>query len=191
MLRNYKPVIIFLYLATQIRSTFLLNSHSLPLLDVFLLTLVFVHSSFPSIGKFRSNCLFPLTFLQAQKGIFFFIFVINWEMFHDSISLNLEFLWLLLNFASGTRSELMNISFIVNIRSKLIHLHCFNAIAYRNHFFVYTNRINLPHQEWSSGRLLIITNRFLKLPNLVMLIKQNKRVYHFPETWLSRHLANW
>ena len=46
------------------------------------------------------------------------------------------------------------------------------------------NRINLQNLKWSSDRLAIIAKRFLKLPNLHMLIKQKSQ-------WLPRNLALW
>ena len=48
---------------------------------------------------------------------------------------------------------------------------CAAAIAHRNHFFVCTKRINLLLKE--SSDKLIVAKRFLKLPSLHMLIKQN------------------
>ena len=52
-------------------------------------------------------------------------FMIIWEMFHGTISLNSVLLLLLLKFVSGMRLELMYISCIINIRSALTHLHGF------------------------------------------------------------------
>ena len=49
---------------------------------------------------------------------------------------------------------------------------CAAAIVHRNHFFVCTKRINLLFLKKSSDRLVIVTKGFLKLPNLIMLIKQ-------------------
>ena len=69
----------------------------------------------------------------------------------------------------------MYISLIEGIRSSLTHLHAFSAtcaavIAHRNHFLC------------SSDRTVIVANRFLKVPNLHMLIKQKS-------TPLPRNLA--
>ena len=44
------------------------------------------------------------------------------------------------------------------------------ALVHRNHFFICT--INLVNLKESSDRLVIVENRFLKMPNLHMLIKQ-------------------
>ena len=52
------------------------------------------------------------------------VFVINLEMFHGRISLNLMHL-LLLNFGSGSRLKLMHISINVNMMTSLIYLHGF------------------------------------------------------------------
>ena len=49
---------------------------------------------------------------------------------------------------------------------------CTATIVHRNHFFVCTNIINLLNLKKSSDRLAIIAKRFLKLPNLHMLLKQ-------------------
>ena len=62
------------------------------------------------------------------------------DMLHGRISLNLVLLLLLVNFVSGFRLKLMNISHVVSIRVKP-HLSpsfsaaCAAAIVYRNHFF--------------------------------------------------------
>ena len=116
---------------------------------------------------------FPLTFRQNQNraprfivqlltilvliGTVFVIF----EMFSGKISLSSVLLLLLVNFVSGFRLELM--SLIVSIRSSLIEIT----------FFDCTNKINLLNLKESSDRLVIVAKRFLKLPNLYMLIKQN------------------
>ena len=39
--------------------------------------------------------------------------------------------------------------------------------------------------------LVIVAKGFLKLSNLLMLMKQNKRVCHFPEKWPSSLLVNY
>ena len=49
---------------------------------------------------------------------------------------------------------------------------CDAAIVDRNHFFCCTNRINLLHLNRSLVRLINVAKGFLKLPNLLMLIKQ-------------------
>ena len=57
--------------------------------------------------------------------------------------------------------------------SPLFSAACAAAIVHRNHFFfVCTNRINLLNLKKSSDRLVIVAKRFLKLPNLHMLLKQ-------------------
>ena len=61
---------------------------------------------------------------------------------------NLVLLLLLLSFVSGFRLELMYISLIENIRSSLIHLHCFQVLVLPPQlveitFFVCKKRINL------------------------------------------------
>ena len=58
-------------------------------------------------------------------------------MFDGRMSLSLVFLLLLVNFVSGFRLELMHISLIENIRSILTHLHGFQLLVHRNHFFHY------------------------------------------------------
>ena len=61
-------------------------------------------------------------------------------MLHGRISLNLVLLLLLVNFVSGFRLKLMNISHVVSIRVKPLlspsfSAACAAAIVYRNHFF--------------------------------------------------------
>ena len=56
------------------------------------------------------------------------------------------------------------------------------ALVHRNHFFICT--INLVNLKESSYRLVIVENRFLKMPNLHMLIKQKSPL-------LLRNLALW
>ena len=51
------------------------------------------------------------------------------EMFHGSVSSNLVLLWLLHNFVSGSRLELMYISLIVNIRSNVTYIHGFMLLV--------------------------------------------------------------
>ena len=56
------------------------------------------------------------------------VFVIIWEMFHGRISWNSVFLLLLVNFVSSFRLELMYISIIRSIRSRLTHLLAFQLL---------------------------------------------------------------
>ena len=94
---------------------------------------------------------------------------------------------------SGLGLELMYISLIVGIKPNLTHLHGFQQLVLLPEFmqitfFIFTNRINLLNIKESSDSLAIVTKGFLKLSNFHMLIKQ--KFHHFPETWLSRLLAN-
>ena len=71
----------------------------------------------------------------------------------------------------------MYISLTENITPSLIHLHGFQLLLLLPEFieitfFVCTKRINLLILKKSSDRLVIVAKRFLKLPNLHMLIKQ-------------------
>ena len=100
-------------------------------------------------------------------------FVIIWEIFHRRIFLNLVLLLLLLNF--------------VSIRPGLMYLHGFQLLvllpkAIEITSFVCTNPL---HLKWGLDRLLIVAKGFLKVPNLLMLIKQKN-----PETLLILLLAN-
>ena len=85
---------------------------------------------------------FPLIFHQIHNRMPHFIaqlmtilvligivFVIFWEMSHGRISLSSVLLLLLLNFVSGFMLELMYISLIQNIRSRLTHLHGFQQLV--------------------------------------------------------------
>ena len=88
-----------------------------------------------------------------------------WEMFHGRISLNLVLLRLLLNFVSGSSLELIYIYLKYQVKpfsSPWFWAACAAVIARGNHFYL----------KWSLDRLVIIVNGFLKLPNLLMLIKQ-------------------
>ena len=117
-----------------------------------------------------SLSLFPLASLHTQKGMSLFIaqlmsivvliatvFGIIWEISRGRISLKSEILLLVLNFVSGSRLKLMYISFFVNFRS-------------RNHL----HQQNLLQQSWTSDRLVISAKGFLKVPNLLVLIKQKR-----------------
>ena len=55
---------------------------------------------------------------------------------------------------------------------------CAQAIVHRNHFFFFcTKEKNLLILRLSSDRLVIVAKRFLKLPNLHMLIKQKSPLF--------------
>ena len=56
------------------------------------------------------------------------VFVIIWEMFHGRISWHSVFLLLIVNFVSSFRLELMYISLIRSIRSRLTHLPDFQLL---------------------------------------------------------------
>ena len=106
---------------------------------------------------------------------------------HGRISLRSVLLLLLVNFMSGFRLELIYISLIENIRSSLTHLHVLQLpvlllYVIKITFFVCTKRINLLILNWSSDRLVIVAEWFLKLPNLHVLIKQKSSL-------LPRNLA--
>ena len=99
------------------------------------------------------------------------VFVNIWEMLHGRISSNLVILLLLVNFLSGFRLVLMYISFIIDIRSSLIHLHLHAAVvAHRNHFCVY-------HQNKSSASKVKFrqsSNSCKMVPEAVKLTYTNK-----------------
>ena len=111
---------------------------------LFLLMLVFVLQWLSLYWEILAEWLsqFPLNFHQTQSEMPCFIallmtilvligivFMIIWEMFHGTISLNLVLLLLLVNYASGFRFELMYISLIINIRSSLTYLHGFQLLV--------------------------------------------------------------
>ena len=96
------------------------------------------------------------------------------------VFLNSVLLLLLLNFVSGYRLELIYISLTENTRSSLIQLHvfqlfcfssCVAAIAHRNHFFCFYQQNKFSASK-AKSRLVIVAKGFLKLPNLLILIKQ-------------------
>ena len=103
------------------------------------------------------------------------------------VSLKSVLLLLLVNFVSGLRVKLMNISLIVNIWSSFTHLHGFLLPVQLPYFigftfFVCTNRINLLNLELSSNRLVIIAR--------TCICYLNKKVYHFTERRLSGLLTS-
>ena len=105
------------------------------------------------------------------------VFMIIWEMFDGSRSLNSVLLLLLVNSVSGFRLKLMCISFIVSIRSKPHSFPWFSAACplpwfIEITFLNCTSRIILLYLKQSSDRLVIIAKGFWKLPNLHILLKQ-------------------
>ena len=105
------------------------------------------------------------------------VFMITWEMFHGRISLNWVLLLLLVNFVNGARLKLMYISLTVKYQVKpysspWLSAPCATAIVYRNHFFCLYQHNKSFESKLSSDRLVIVAERFLKLPHLHMLIKQ-------------------
>ena len=97
-------------------------------------------------------------------------------MFHGRLSLNLLFLLLVLNFVSGSRLELMYLSLIVNIRSRLIRLHGFQLLVLLPLLieitsFVCINKVNILHLKRNSDRLVIIIKGVLKADRLAYPIK--------------------
>ena len=81
-----------------------------------------------------------------------------------------------MNFESRFRLELMHISgrnYQVKPHASLwISAVCAAAIAHRNHFFRLYQQNKSSESKESSGRLVIVVKGFLKLPNLLMLLKQ-------------------
>ena len=118
---------------------------------------------------------FP-TFLLTILMLIGMVFIIISEMFHEWISLNLVFLLLLVNFVSGFRLELMHIALIGNIRSSPIHLHSFQllccCLVHRNHLFRLCQREKPSDSKVKFRQASNHCKRFLKLPNLHLLIKQ-------------------
>ena len=133
---------------------------------------------------------FPFTFCQTQNEmpisfcslvivlvivlLIGMVFVIIGEMFHGRISLKSV---PLVNFVSGLRLELINISLI--IISGQASLHGFRLLVLLPYFIeitfflFFSNRINFLNLNSSSDRIVNLVKGFLKLPNVHMLIKQN------------------
>ena len=91
-------------------------------------------------------------------------------MFHERISLIWVVLLLLLEFVIGSKLELMYKSLITDIRSSQIYICLFQLLVLQSLFteitcFVCTNRINLVCK-------CFVSKGFLKLPNFLVLIKQ-------------------
>ena len=99
--------------------------------------------SFSMAFPLSGNCIlmlsqFQLTFCQIQEdGLFHYVvqdYSSDWDSLCDHlrdrrISLNSVLLLLLVNFLSGFRLELMNISLNVNIKSSFIQLHVFQLLV--------------------------------------------------------------
>ena len=123
------------------------DSHSPALLDLFIssdtsICSAMAFSHWEILIMLLSH--FPLTFHQIHNGmprliaefmtilvLFGAVFVIIWEMFHGSISLNSVLLLLLVNFVSEFSLELMYISLIGKIKSSFTHLHGFQLLVLR------------------------------------------------------------
>ena len=91
-------------------------------------------------------------------------------MFHERISLIWVVLLLLLEFVIGSKLELMYKFLITNIRSSQTYICLFQLLVLQSLFteitcFVCTNRINLVCK-------CFVSKGFLKLPNFLVLIKQ-------------------
>ena len=114
-------------------------------------------------------------------------FVIIWEILYGTIPLN-SVLLLLLNFVSegSRRNWCIHCSSQISGQVLLIFIvfSCLCCCHFsEKSFFVCTNRINLLNLKQSSDRLLIVAKRFLKLPNLHVLIKQKSLVFQIVESW--------
>ena len=139
------------------------DSHSPALLDLFISSEANICSivAFPPLGNSDhvvASVSFdfpPMSLFIAQLmnilALIRTVFVIIWEMFHGSISLNSVLLLLVLNSVSSSGLELMSLN--ENVRSSLIHLHSSHLL------------LNL-----NSGRLVIVWTWFLKLLNLLVMM---------------------
>ena len=126
---------------------------------------------------------FPLTSHQTQIGMPRFIvqlitiLMLIGMLFKIISDVPQEDIFKLSAFVSGFRLELMYASLIVSIMSILIHPTGLQLLALLPQFteitfFVCNSRINILNLKYSSDRLLIAANGFLKLPNLQMPTKQ-------------------
>ena len=79
-----------------------------------------------SIWKFWSYCCRSFRWRSIKFRMICFRIIS--EMFHENIFVNLVLLLLLLNFLNTPGLVLMYISFIMNIRSNIIHLHGFQPL---------------------------------------------------------------
>ena len=121
------------------------DSHSPALFDFFLSSDASICSAiaFPPLGNFDHVVVsvsigFPLNSQQDAPfhGIAYDYSHADWDGLCDHLrdfrgrrSLSLVLLLLLVNFVSGFGLELMYIYLIENIRSSLIHLHCFQLLV--------------------------------------------------------------
>ena len=116
-----------------------------------------------------------------------FSFIIFKRLYHTSFKLDIHFSralylwsptepteWLTENpgpqlcFISQFMENADLFSILVNALSSLIHLHGFQLLVLLPSLIavtspVYTNKINLPHLNWSSDRLVIVVKGFVKL----------------------------
>ena len=122
------------------------DSHSPALLDLFFaLAWYFFYNGILPVGKPWSCCCLSFHWLpfKLEKWISLFItqlltilllirmvFVVNWEIFHGRISLNLVFLLLLLTFVSRSSLKLMLITPIVNIGSSSFIFMVFSCLRH-------------------------------------------------------------
>ena len=119
--------------------------------------------------------------------------VIICEMVHGRISLNSVLLLMLVNFVEWFQ---VGIDVYIHHHKYQVKPHsspwfsaaCAAVIVCRNHFFHLYQQNKSSKSKVKFREANILANRFLKLPNVHMLMKQ--RVHHFPETWLLGLLAN-
>ena len=98
------------------------------------------------------------------------VFVIIEEIIHKRTSLSWVFLQVFLKIVTGNKLELMYIFLIGNFKdhsSLWLTVGCAAAIS-----FVFINRKNYLYLRSKSDMLFIIPKGFLKLPDLLLLIKQ-------------------
>ena len=91
---------------------------------LFLLTLL----SFSPLGNSDHAVVSVSSDFTTILVLIVMVFVIIWEMFHGRISWHSVFLLLIVNFVSSFRLELMYISLIRSIRSRLTHLPDFQLL---------------------------------------------------------------
>ena len=117
-----------------------------------------------------------IVWLMATLMLIGLVFVIIWEMIHGKISLISVLLLLQVNFVSAFRLKLMYIPHrqyqVKPHLSPWFSTACAAAIVHRNHFFCLYQQSKSLKSKVKFRQTSNYCKGFLKLPNLLMLVKQ-------------------
>ena len=176
------------------------DSHSLAHLDLFISSDPSIFTSvFPSIGKFWNVVSVSIDFpLNSKRCTSFdrtgFVDYLDdldvlRDQLRDSLSKDI--------FKSGAYVaaveffEFVQVRIHVQISDRIYQVKSHSSpwfsaagaapIAHRSHFFLLYQRLVMMPRKWMSDRLIIVAKELLKLPDLLVLLKANDSVYHFPK----------